>query len=152
MTAIQPVSRFRAIAGAAALVQFALPAASADIAASYPSRPVRLIIANTTGTSVDTLSRVMAIKLGEELGQQIVADNRSGAGGTIGAESRTPQPVLDKIHRALAATLNDPATRKLMEAQGGEPVTTTGAEFLRFINEEAGRFTQAIKLADLKVE
>ncbi len=61
-------------------------AAAADPAANYPSRPVRLIIANTTGTSVDTLSRVMASKLGEELGQQIVSDNRAGAGGTIGAE------------------------------------------------------------------
>src|SRR5688572_22607500 len=62
------------------------PAAAADTAAGYPSRPIRLIIANTTGTSVDTLSRVLAVKFGEELGQQVVADNRAGAGGTIGAE------------------------------------------------------------------
>jgi tripartite-type tricarboxylate transporter receptor subunit TctC len=48
--------------------------------------------------------------------------------------------------------VNDPVTRKQMEAQGGEPVTSTGAEFLRFISEEARRFAQAIKLADLKVE
>src|SRR5688572_31387742 len=45
------------------------PAAAADTAAGYPSRPIRLIIANTTGTSVDTLSRVLAVKFGEELGQ-----------------------------------------------------------------------------------
>ena len=309
----------------------ALLAGAADTAAGYPSRPVRLIIANTTGTSVDTLSRVMAVKLGEELGQQVVADNRAGAGGTIGAEiasqaipdghtllisstgmqviapqiykklayhptqsfepismfavtqnilivnpglpvksvkdvvaaakaspgklrmanagsgfqshlagvlfahmagvdvlhvpykggasliavmsnesqltiapgpavlghvrggrlralatggekrssampelptiaesgvpgylstgwsglmapKRTPKPILDKVHRALVATVNDPATRKLMEAQGGEPATGSGAEFLKFINEEYRRFGQAIKLADLKVE
>jgi tripartite-type tricarboxylate transporter receptor subunit TctC len=53
---------------------------------AYPSRPVRLIIANTPGTSVDTLARVMAVKLGEELGAQLVSDNRGGAGGIIGAE------------------------------------------------------------------
>lgn len=306
-------------------------AAGADPAANYPSRPVRLIIANTTGTSVDTLSRVMAIKLGEELGQQIVSDNRAGAGGTIGAEiaaqavpdghtllisstgmqviapqiykklayhptndfapislfaitqnimvinpglpfksvkditanakanpgklrmsnagagfqshlagvlfthmagidvlhvpykggasliavisnesqftiapgpavmghvrggrlralatggekrspitpelptiaesgvpgylstgwsgllapKKTPKPILDKIHGALTRTVNDPATKKLMEAQGGEPATGTGAEFLKLINEEYQRFGQAIKLANLKVE
>src|SRR5262245_56556626 len=63
-----------------------LPAFAADTAAGYPSRPIRLIIANTTGTSVDTLSRVLAAKFGEELGQQVVSDNRAGAGGTIGAE------------------------------------------------------------------
>jgi tripartite-type tricarboxylate transporter receptor subunit TctC len=52
----------------------------------YPTKPVRIIIAQTTGTSVDTLARVLALKMGEDLGQQIVADNRGGAGGIIGAE------------------------------------------------------------------
>jgi tripartite-type tricarboxylate transporter receptor subunit TctC len=320
-----------AMAMTAACCWYPLLAAAADPAGNFPSRPVRLIIANTTGTSVDTLSRVMAGKLGEELGQQIVADNRAGAGGTIGAEiasqavpdghtllvsstgmqviapqiyrklayhptndfapislfavtqnmlvinpglpfkgvkdiianarsnpgklrmsnagsgfqshlagvlfthlagidvlhvpykggasliavlsnesqftiapgpavmghvrsgrlralatggekrspitpelptiaesgvpgyvstgwsglmapKKTPKPVLDKIHGALTRTVNDPATRKLMEAQGGEPQTGTGAEFLKLINEEYQRFSQAIKLADLKVE
>src|SRR5574340_548892 len=61
------------------------PAAAAQ-GASYPAKPIRLIIANTTGTSVDTLSRVLAIRMGDALGQQMVADNRGGAGGTIGAE------------------------------------------------------------------
>jgi tripartite-type tricarboxylate transporter receptor subunit TctC len=308
-----------------------LPAAAADAAAGYPSRPIRLIIANTTGTSVDTLSRVLAAQFGEELGQQVVSDNRAGAGGTIGAEiasqsapdghtllisstgmqviapqiyaklnyhpvkdfeaislfavtqnilvlnaglpyqsvkellafgkanpgklrmsnagsgfqshlagvlfthmagvdvlhvpykggasliavmsnesqftiapgpavlghvrggrlralatggekrspvtpelptiaeagvpgyvstgwsglmapKKTPVPILAKIHAALTRTVNDPATRKLMEAQGGEPATSTGAEFVKLINDEYRRFGQAIKLANLKVE
>jgi tripartite-type tricarboxylate transporter receptor subunit TctC len=318
-----------AIAAACGLLP--LFAAAADPAANYPSRPIRLIIANTTGTSVDTLSRVLAARFGEELGQQIVSDNRAGAGGTIGAEiasqsapdghtllisstgmqviapqiyarlnyhpvndfeaislfaitqnlmvmntglpfksvkeliayaranpgklrmsnagagfqshlagvlfthmagvdvlhvpykggasliavmsnesqftiapgpavmghvrggrlralatggekrspltpelptiaeagvpgyvstgwsgllapRKTPKPIIEKIHAALTRTLNDPATRKLMEAQGGEPVTSTGAEFIQLINEETKRFGQAIRLANLKVE
>jgi tripartite-type tricarboxylate transporter receptor subunit TctC len=53
---------------------------------AYPQKPIRIIIAQTTGTSVDTLSRVLALRLGEALGQQVVADNRGGAGGIIGAE------------------------------------------------------------------
>jgi tripartite-type tricarboxylate transporter receptor subunit TctC len=61
-------------------------AVAADAGAAYPSKPVRMIIANTTGTSVDTLARVLAIRMGELLGQQIVADNRGGAGGIIGGE------------------------------------------------------------------
>jgi tripartite-type tricarboxylate transporter receptor subunit TctC len=61
-------------------------ATAADRAATYPNRPIRLIVANTTGTSVDTLARVLAMRMSEELGQQMVADNRAGAGGTIGAE------------------------------------------------------------------
>lgn len=59
---------------------------------------------------------------------------------------------LIKVHAALAKTINDPATRKLIEAQGAEPVIGTGAEFLKVINEDYKRFAQAIKLAGLKVE
>jgi tripartite-type tricarboxylate transporter receptor subunit TctC len=75
--------------GALALVAtivFAAPALAAEKPSSYPARPVRLIVANTTGTSVDTLARVLATRMSEELGQQMVADNRAGAGGIIGAE------------------------------------------------------------------
>ena len=70
----------------AALHPHAEAASAAKSAAAYPNKPVRLVVANTTGTSVDTLSRVVAAKMSELLGQQIVADNRGGAGGIIGAE------------------------------------------------------------------
>ena len=87
--ALKPALKF-AIAAACILHQGT--ATAADAAQAYPSRPVRLIIAQTTGTSVDTLCRVLVVKLGEELGQQIVADNRGGAGGTIGAEIAAHAP------------------------------------------------------------
>ena len=306
-------------------------AAAAESAAAYPSKPIRFIIAQTTGTSVDTLARVLSIRMGEVLGQQVVADNRGGAGGIIGAEiaaraapdgytllatstgvqvispqiykqlnyhpvkdfapislfaitqnmlvvnpglpvhsvkeliaharanpgklnmsnagagfqshlagvlfahmtgidvhhvpykggasliavmgnesqftiapgpavlghvrsgrlralatggekrssitpdlptiieagvpgyistgwaglmapKGTPKPIFDKLHATLVKLVNDPATRELLERQGGEPVTNTPAEFIRFINEEYARFGQAIGLAKLKVE
>ena len=63
-----------------------MPSLSADAAADYPARPVRLIVPNAPGSSVDTLSRIMAHKLTEVIGQQIVIDNRAGAGGIIGME------------------------------------------------------------------
>ncbi len=322
--------RFLAYAFAAAWALYQGTAA-AQGTAGYPSRPIRLIIANTTGTSVDTLSRVIATRLGEELGQQIVADNRAGAGGTIGAEiaaraapdgytllisstgmqviapqiyrklnyqpvrdfeaisllaitqnimvanpglpfrgvkdvlayakanpgklrmanagagfqshlagvlfaymagievlhvpykggasliavigneaqftiapgpavmghvrggrlralatggekrsplmpelptisesgvpgfvstgwsglmapKKTPGPILARVRTALVKTINDPGTRKLLENQGAEPVTSTGAELLKLIEEDYQRFSQAIKIAGLKVE
>ncbi|MFN7086261.1 MAG: Bug family tripartite tricarboxylate transporter substrate binding protein [Burkholderiales bacterium] len=59
---------------------------SADIAKGYPDRPLRLIVPNAPGSSVDTLSRIIANKLGEVIGQQVVVDNRAGAGGIIGME------------------------------------------------------------------
>lgn len=58
-------------------------AASAD---AYPSKPIRFINTQNPGASVDTISRVLATRLGEELGEQIVVDNRAGAGGLIALE------------------------------------------------------------------
>ena len=53
---------------------------------AYPQRPIRLIIPQSPGGASDTVGRTVAQKLGERLGQQIVADNRPGATGNIGAE------------------------------------------------------------------
>jgi tripartite-type tricarboxylate transporter receptor subunit TctC len=59
---------------------------AADPVKDYPIRPVRLIMPNAPGSSADTVGRIVAIKLGEALGQSIVVDNRAGAGGTLGME------------------------------------------------------------------
>jgi tripartite-type tricarboxylate transporter receptor subunit TctC len=55
-------------------------------AQSYPTKPVHLIISFTPGSSTDIVGRAVAAKLSEMWGQQVVAENRVGAGGTIGSE------------------------------------------------------------------
>lgn len=57
-----------------------------EAAKDYPSRPVRMIVPNAPGSSVDTLSRIMGTGLSQVLSQQIVIDNRAGAAGVIGME------------------------------------------------------------------
>jgi tripartite-type tricarboxylate transporter receptor subunit TctC len=59
------------------------PVASAQ---DYPNRPIRLIVPNAAGSSVDTLGRIFANALTIAAGQQVVVDNRAGAGGLIGME------------------------------------------------------------------
>jgi tripartite-type tricarboxylate transporter receptor subunit TctC len=55
------------------------------LAQSYPSKPVHLVISFTPGSSTDIIGRAVAAKLSEMWGQQVVAENRVGAGGTIGS-------------------------------------------------------------------
>jgi tripartite-type tricarboxylate transporter receptor subunit TctC len=55
-------------------------------AADYPQRPVRLVVPYSAGGSTDTVARITAARLTERLGQQIVIDNRTGAGTIIGTQ------------------------------------------------------------------
>ena len=54
--------------------------------AAYPDRPIRLVISSAVGGSPDIVTRVLAVELIKQLGQQIVIDNRPGAAQTIGTE------------------------------------------------------------------
>lgn len=65
---------------------FLLGAAAPLLAQQYPVKPVRIIIPFAPGGGTDFIARIMAQKLTESLGQQVIPDNRPGAGGTLGAE------------------------------------------------------------------
>src|SRR5688572_8868429 len=66
------------------LVAAAALAALAAHAQTYPTRPVRLVVGFEPGGNTDTVARVVAQKLADRLGQQVIVENKAGAAGTIG--------------------------------------------------------------------
>lgn len=61
-------------------------AAAASATAAYPTKPIRVIVGFPPGGSTDVLTRLVAVRLSEGLGQQIIVDNRPAAGGTLASE------------------------------------------------------------------
>ena len=74
----------RRIAAAALALAASLPSA---FAADWPARPITLIVPFPAGGSADAVARLVALRLGEKLGQQVVVDNRAGAGGNVGTDA-----------------------------------------------------------------
>jgi tripartite-type tricarboxylate transporter receptor subunit TctC len=68
------------------VIAFAVPAGAAEAPAAYPSRPVRLIAPFVPGGPTDIVARVVAQKMGDNLKQSFIVDNRAGAGGSVGME------------------------------------------------------------------
>jgi tripartite-type tricarboxylate transporter receptor subunit TctC len=73
--------------GIVAVVAAAAAYAPGVPAQQYPAKTVRMIVPLAAGSGTDQVSRVLAQKLGEQLGQQVIVENRPGAGATIGTEA-----------------------------------------------------------------
>src|ERR1700754_2305479 len=87
------------------------PRAFAD---DYPTRPVRMVVGFGPGAVADVIARAMAARMSEKLGQQIVIENRPGAGSSLGAEyvARAPKDGYTLLMCTVAQTIN-PALNNL---------------------------------------
>jgi len=80
------------------LRRFALPIlalltfAAGAHAQPFPNKPIRLVVADAPGGAPDQLARLLAQRLSEQLGQQVIVDNRAGAGGVVGADFAAKAP------------------------------------------------------------
>jgi tripartite-type tricarboxylate transporter receptor subunit TctC len=74
------------------LCAVALPAAPSVAQDAFPAKPIRIVVPFAAGGGVDLLTRVLAQHLGEALKQQVVVDNRIGAGGNIGVDAVAKAP------------------------------------------------------------
>lgn len=83
---LRAAHRLAASAAALALFIGGFAPASGAWAQAYPVKPVRLVVAFPAGGGIDTVTRLLAPKLTEALGQQMIVDNRVGASGNIGTD------------------------------------------------------------------
>jgi tripartite-type tricarboxylate transporter receptor subunit TctC len=100
-------------------------------AQSYPMRPIRLVVPNAPGGGTDTVARLIAEKLSAPLGQQIIVDNRGGAGGRIAAElvARSPKDGYTLLLGSAATLITGPAMdadRKYDPIKDFAPVSLAG--------------------------
>jgi len=76
----------RACAVGAGLVTFTADAQAQSAADKYPDKPIKIIVPFAPGGSADTLGRLVAGKLSEQLKESFVIENRGGAGGAVGSD------------------------------------------------------------------
>lgn len=74
------------LAAVAALIAALLIAPQKTVAASYPDRPIHIVVPYTPGGAVDVLARALGSRITADWGQQVVVDNRPGASGSVGAQ------------------------------------------------------------------
>ncbi|MCE2998303.1 MAG: tripartite tricarboxylate transporter substrate binding protein, partial [Betaproteobacteria bacterium] len=98
-----------------AITALLLASPSAAAAQSYPSKPVRLVVGFPAGGGPDATARVIAPALSERLGQQVIVDNRGGAGGVIATElvARAPNDGYTMLLTTLTHVVNPAVYRKV---------------------------------------
>lgn len=75
-----------------ALAALSLAFASLAGAQTFPDKPLRIVVPFGTGSAVDTIARVVGAQVAEQIGQQVIIDNRTGANGIIAAEAAAKSP------------------------------------------------------------
>ena len=83
---MKKITHHLALAGVGLALTFSVTNLFAQSAANYPDKPVKVIIPFPPGGTLDKIGRMLALKVGEQLGQNFVVENRPGGNGIIGAD------------------------------------------------------------------
>ena len=128
------------IAALAMMLAGALPAATVALAA-YPDKPIRLIVPYPPGGGNDTLARMFGAKLTEAWGQQVIVDNRGGAGTTIGT-ALAARAVPDGYTMLLSSIATHALAPNLYSKPGYD----------QFVRAESAKYAKAIRESGTRVD
>jgi len=103
------------------LLALALAVSTNAFAQAWPTKPVRLIVPFPPGGSTDIVARIVAQKLSERLGQQVVVENRGGAGGTVGTDAAA-KAAKDGYTITVASTSTHVVAPSVYKKLGYDPV------------------------------
>jgi tripartite-type tricarboxylate transporter receptor subunit TctC len=94
---------------------------------AYPTKPIRIVVGFSPGGPSDIISRVVGAKVGEILGQQIIVENRTGAGGTIATEyvARSDPDGYTLLNTTTANAVNETLSKTLQYKVGPDLVAVT---------------------------
>ena len=115
-----PMTRRAVMTAAIGIGSLAAPLARSQSYASWPSRPIKIIVPFPAGVGADVVVRTIASRLGDRLGQAVVIENKPGAGGNIGIEQAARSP--GDGYTLLASTSNFTANPSLYQKVNYDPV------------------------------
>ena len=107
------------------------PSAQAQPASTYPSRPVKILLPFAVGSSLDPIARMMAKNLQDGIGQAVIVESKSGAGGSVGLgiAAKSPSDGYTLVIGTASTHVIAPATRKSLPYDVNKdfiPLATTG--------------------------
>ena len=130
-------------------------------AQTWPVKPVRVINPFSPGGSLDLVARTHAKSMSAELGQQVIVENRPGAGSTIlevtswnafFAPAGTQEAIINRLNGVIRQGLGLAEARAVMEAQGLDVAPSTPAELGALVRTELTKWARVIKAAGIKPE
>ena len=123
-----------ATAGLAVTLFVAVPSTYAQ---PYPSKPIRMVVPCVAGGPADATARTLAPRLAESMGQQVIIDNRGGAGGIIGIDTE------------MVKALSVPAVRQKLSPGGAQFGGSKPEDYAVFLRSEVAKWGRIVKAAGI---
>jgi len=128
------------------------PWVSSANAQAYPNKSIKLIAPYPPGGGVDTVARLLAERLAARLGQQIIVDNKPGAGATLFAPANTPRDIIAMLNKVANEVLRQAELRERLLALGIVVTGGTSEEVQARIPLEMSKWATVVKTANIKIE